>query len=82
MNFQYSYVFKWKKVKGNQSSKRKICPRCKNDVEYFFAWDSEEFGFLGLLTFKHSKKYSFKCPICPEYELLSDEAAKAIIKSK
>lgn len=78
---RYRSNFEWKRVKGNSATKRKQCLRCHNEVDYFLAWDGAEFGLLGILTFKHSKIYSYKCPICPEFETIDNEVAKAIIKS-
>lgn len=75
-----SYKFNWKPVKGNVPKKHMTCPRCNNEVDYFLAWDGEGMGIGGatFLTFK--KAYVYKCPICPNYEELSQEVAKAIIK--
>jgi hypothetical protein len=74
------YNFEWKKVKGNFEKEEQICPRCKNNVKYSLCFDGDEIGLLGVLTYKYSKKYVYKCPICPNFEEVSNELAKAIIK--
>lgn len=56
------------------------CPRCHNETRYVLVWDADEFGFPGLLAFKYNKRYALKCPICPNFELLSKEVATAILK--
>lgn len=76
----YNYTYNWKPVKGNFPKKQILCPQCNNTTEYFLAWDGNEFGFPGLFTVTTSKVYAYKCPICPAYEELSAEIAKAIIK--
>jgi ribosomal protein S27AE len=73
------YSFEWKKVKGNIPTKKLLCPRCNNSVEYFLAWDGDTIGW-GKLSLPTSKAYVYKCPICPQYEVISQELAKALIK--
>ena len=70
----------WKPVKGNYTQAKKICPRCNNNVSYELAWDGDGYGMPGIWTFKYNKIYVFKCPICPNFEPLSKESAKAILK--
>jgi len=74
------YEFNWKPVKGNIPTKPITCPRCNNQVDYFLAWDGEGFGF-GNLTLVTNKAYVYKCPICPNYEEVSQQLAKALIKN-
>jgi hypothetical protein len=76
----YRYEYDWKNVKGNLKSPLKLCPRCGNNVCYQLVFDGDGYGFPGLWTFKYNKIYAFKCPICPNYELVEKELAKAIIK--
>ena len=76
----YKETYNWKPVKGSLPTKTTLCPRCNNQTEYFLAWDANEFGFPGIFTVATSKLYAYKCPICPAYEKLSVEIAKAIIK--
>lgn len=74
------YNLEWKKVKGNFTKETQVCPRCKNTVRYELVSDGDEIGLLGILTYKYAKFYAYKCPICPNYEPLSKEVAKAIMK--
>jgi len=70
----------WKPVNGGSRTKAVLCPRCKNEVEYYLAWDGTGWGVPGIFTIAITKVYAFKCPICPCYEELSAEVAKAIVK--
>ena len=58
-----------------------MCPRCNNKVEYQLVWDGEGIGFgdFDLITTKRA--YAFKCPICPNFDAISNEVAKAIMRS-
>ena len=68
----FSTTPKWKDVRNNKiTNKNLTCKRCQNSVEYKFMQ-----GSMG----SSSKFYAFKCPICPEFELLDDSVAKAIMK--
>lgn len=76
-----SYNFSWKPVKGGLYTKEKqVCPRCNNKVDYVLSWDGEGIGIAGFNLFNTKKVYAFKCPICPHFEQVSNEVAKAIIK--
>lgn len=74
----------WKAVKGNYSKKSLVCPRCHNQVDYYFAYAAT--GFFGLfgpaLSVATSKTYAYKCPVCPNVEEVSDEVAKAIKRGR
>lgn len=72
--------FDWKVVEGNFERESAICTRCGNLVNYKLVFDADEVGYLGLLTFKHNKKYAYKCPICPQHESIPALIAKNIIK--
>jgi hypothetical protein len=74
------FHFNWKKVKGNFTKPESFCPRCTNKVSYFLVWDGSEAGLLGILTYKYAKFYAYKCPICPNFEEVSVEVAKAIMR--
>jgi hypothetical protein len=74
------YDFEWKEVKGVRKKTMQVCPRCQNNVEYFLASDGDGIGFPGIWTYKYSKVYAYKCPICPNFEEVQKEVAKAIIK--
>lgn len=74
------FHFKWKPVKGDFKMAEKYCPRCNNRVQYFLAYDGDGIGFPGIWTYTYSKHYAYKCPICPNFEEISNEVAKAIIK--
>lgn len=76
----YRYHANWKEVKGSHKREKQICPRCNNEVQYALVTDGDGFGFPGIWTYKYSKYYAFKCPICPNYEDVTNEVAKAIIK--
>jgi len=73
---------KWRKVSSPSTFVKAVhCPRCNNDVEYFLAWDSTGgFGLFPPLMVETGKIYAYKCPICPNFDLISNEVAKAIIK--
>jgi len=74
------FDYDWKKVKGNHSVKNQKCVRCNNQVDYFLAWDGSGIGLPGVWTIGFNKVYSYKCPICPNFELINKELAKAILK--
>ena len=69
----------WKPVPGNVKKKPQACPRCNNQVQYFLAYDGDGWGFPGIWTFKLKQHYAFKCPICPNFEPLAKEEAKALL---
>ena len=73
------HTFNWKAVKGDIPKKSMVCPRCNNQVDYFLAWDGEGVG-IGNLILATNKAYVYKCPICPNYEEISQQFAKALIK--
>lgn len=75
-----SYTHNWKDVKGNHSKEYGQCPRCHNNDNYKLVYDASEYGFVGVLSFKYNKQYAFKCPICPNFDYISNELAKSIIK--
>jgi len=75
------YNFDWKPVKGNLRQEEITCPRCNNKVQYQLCCDGDGIGFPGLLTYKYNKQYAYKCPICPNFEVVSKEVAKAILRS-
>lgn len=73
--------FEWKEEKnGIEKSELQDCPRCKNKVRYRLAWDSEGIGIAGFNVINTKKVYAYKCPICPHFEPLDREVAKAIIE--
>lgn len=81
MGFYVSrYQYDWKPVKGGFTKPPCICPRCQNSVVSVLCSDGDGVGFPGLWTYKYNKVYAFKCPICPNFEEISAELAKAIIK--
>ena len=69
----------WKPVPGNVKKKPQACPRSNNQVQYFLAYDGDGWGFPGIWTFKLKQHYAFKCPICPNFEPLAKEEAKALL---
>ena len=73
------YNWKWKPAPGNVKKKPQTCPRCKNQVQYFLAYDGDGWGFPGIWTFKLKQHYAYKCPICPNFEPLAKEEAKALL---
>jgi hypothetical protein len=75
------YNFEWKPVKGNFRQEEITCPRCNNKVQYQLCFDGDGFGFPGILTYKFNKQYAYKCPICPNFEVISNEVVKAILRS-
>ena len=77
---RYRYYNKWRFVKGNHIKDFGTCARCNNHKPYQLVYDANEAGLIGILTFKYNRIYAFKCPICPNFELIEDELAKAIIK--
>ncbi len=66
----------WKKVAGNYEKKDCVCPRCKNKVNYILCFDFDSLWSV----FKYNHIYAYKCPICPNYDEISEQLAKAIIK--
>jgi hypothetical protein len=74
------YNFNWKPVKGNYTKPKQLCPRCNNEVQYSLVWDGEGIGFGGFNLINTRKAYAFKCPICPNYDAVTNEVAKAILK--
>ncbi len=76
----YRYSSNWKEVKGGFKKEKQICPRCNNSVQYVLVSDGDGIGFPGIWTYKYSKFYAYKCPICPNHEDVPNEVAKAIIK--
>jgi transcription elongation factor Elf1 len=66
----------WKKVAGNHEKKNYICPRCKNKVNYILCVDSDSLWSV----IKYNRIYAYTCPICPNYDEISEQHAKAIIK--
>jgi hypothetical protein len=70
----------WSRVKGDFKSEMKICPRCKNTVQYELVTDGDGIGFPGFFTIKYKHHYGYKCPICPNLEVISKEKAVAIMK--
>lgn len=77
--YKERYNNEWRAVKGDFKKEACICPRCRNKVEYTLCYDGDGIGFPGFLTLKYNKIYAYKCPICPNYEDVSPELAKAII---
>ena len=73
------YKWDWKPIAGSVQSEEKICPRCKNHVRYFLAYDGDGYGFPGIWTFKLKQHYAFKCPVCPNFESVEKREAKSII---
>lgn len=71
----------WTPVAGDIKKPQHICPRCKNAVQYFLAYDGDSYGLLGFLKIKSKQFYSYKCPICPNYESIDKNEAKFIIES-
>lgn len=74
------YQWNWRPVAGDIRRVTQLCPRCRNSVEYFLAYDGEGYGLPGLLTFNLKQHYAFKCPICPNFEYLANEEARSIIR--
>lgn len=74
------YNFKWKQVKGNYLKAKQVCPRCNNEVQYSLVWDGEGIGIAGFNLVNTKRAYAYKCPICPNFEVVSNEVAKAILK--
>ncbi len=72
--------FEWKPVKGNYKKEKQVCARCKNEVNYFLAWDAEGIGIGGFNLINTRKAYAYKCPVCPNFEPVLNEIAKAILK--
>ena len=75
-----SYTTSWKKVSGNYKKDEAVCSRCNNNVKYELCYDSEGLGFGGFVLLSTKKYYVYKCPICPNFEPVSSELAKAIMK--
>lgn len=74
--------YEWKKEKGNHLKPMEICKRCSNQVQYALCSDGDGIGFPGLWTFKYNKRYAFVCPVCPNFEEVPRELARALIKGK
>ena len=75
-----SYKPNWKKVSGNFKKDSETCPRCNNTVNFELCYESEGLGFGSAVLFATKKYYVYKCPICPHFEPLPTELAKAIMK--
>ena len=73
------FYAEWKPVKGGFKKEQQKCPRCNNIVHYFLACDGG-FDLFSILESPYSKRYAYKCPICPNFEPVDDQVAKAIIK--
>jgi ribosomal protein S27AE len=82
MRYVYNNTYNWKPVEKVVQTKRMLCPRCHNAAEFFLAWDGNGIGIPGLFTFATSKVYAYKCPICPAYEEVSAQVAKAIMNEQ
>lgn len=80
MYYVYRNELEWKRVRGDHQKEEQVCARCNNKVRYFLAFDGNEVGLLGILTYKYAVHYAYKCPICPNFEEVSKEVAKAIMK--
>jgi len=74
------YQWDWKPVAGSIRRAQQVCPRCRNQVQYFLAYDGDGYGLPGILTFKLKQHYAFKCPICPNFDKVAKEEAKSIIR--
>ena len=74
------YSADWKLVKGNFTKSKQLCSRCNNEVSYQLVWDGDGIGMPGIWTLKYKKYYAFKCPICPQFEPVSAETVKAVMK--
>ena len=74
------YNHQWKNVNGGYEKDYGVCPRCNNHKPYKLADDASTFILAGIPVFKYDKTYSFKCTVCPNFEYISNELAKAIIK--
>ena len=70
------------KVKGDITETEKICTRCDNKVAYELVYIADGVGFPGIWTLKYNKHYFYKCPICPNYDPVDKEVAKALITTK
>jgi hypothetical protein len=75
-----SYNPNWKKVSGNYKKELEKCTRCGNNVQYEMCFESEGVGFGNAVLFATKKYYAYKCPICPNFEPIPSELAKAIMK--
>jgi hypothetical protein len=76
----YRNYNEWKPAKGGYQREASLCPRCHNMTEYTLVWDGSGIGLPGIWTFKYNKQYALKCPICPNFEPVSNEVAEALIK--
>ncbi len=72
--------FNWRPVKGHNLTKHTTCSRCNNEVDFFLAWDGNSLGIGGISLFTLNKIYVYKCPICPNYEEISQQYAKALMQ--
>jgi predicted nucleic acid-binding Zn ribbon protein len=81
LNIQRNF-YKWVKVKGISVKPLSTCPRCQNNVKYELVSDGVGVGLPGFWTFKYNKVYAYKCPVCPNFEEITKELAKAIINEE
>lgn len=72
----YRNFYVWKVVGSDLIKPLCVCPRCNNKVNYILCFDCDRLWDI----FKYNKIYAFKCPVCPNFEEISEELAKAIIK--
>lgn len=72
------YCYKWKRVRGGYLRESQMCPRCNNVVRFELVWDSDGVGIGSFFLIYFKKIYAYKCPICPNFELVSNELVKAI----
>lgn len=78
--YMHSYKLNWTKVCGDYKKEMQTCPRCGNDVAYELCYESDGVGIANVILFAIKKYYAYKCPICPNFELVPSELAKAILK--
>jgi hypothetical protein len=74
---EYNY-HRWKKYKPPYDKDLGSCSRCGNSHNYELVWDAAEFGFPGGFSFKFSKVYALKCPICPNFVYVDREFVRAL----
>ena len=74
----YRHYEDWTPVKGDFRQPAKTCPRCGNHVQYALCYEGEQWLLWGR---KKAQVFAYKCPICPNYEIVEMEVAKAIIES-
>ncbi len=71
----------WKDVKRGPTQHAKICLRCRNNVNYKLVYDGAFFGLSESWSIPIGKQlFAYKCPICPEHELVPREIAKQIMR--